>query len=84
MGAHQETPSQGAGSTQGGTTFLSRRCISSPFSDIITVMASNARRRAFWISDELWLTASAVAKQRGESLAEVLRESLRRYIRRNQ
>jgi len=29
----------------------------------------------------LWLTAVAVAKERGDSLAEVLREALRRYVR---
>jgi len=39
--------------------------------------------RAFRVPDDLWLTAVAVAKERGESLSEVLREALRRYVRRS-
>jgi hypothetical protein len=42
------------------------------------------QRRSFWISDDLWFTALDIAKRRGDSLAEVLRDALRRYIRRNQ
>lgn len=42
---------------------------------------AQARRRAFWVEDDLWLTAVAVAKARGESLSEVLREALRRYVK---
>jgi hypothetical protein len=36
------------------------------------------------VSDGLWLAAVAVAKARGDSISEVLRDALRRYIRRNQ
>lgn len=46
-------------------------------------MADGAKRRAFWVSDDLWFAASAKAKERGESLAEVLREALRLYVRRS-
>jgi hypothetical protein len=42
------------------------------------------QRRSFVVSDGLWLAAIEIAKQRGESLSEVLRDALRRYIRRNQ
>lgn len=41
------------------------------------------RPRAFRVSDDLWLNAIAVAKARGESLSEVLREALRRYVGRD-
>jgi metal-responsive CopG/Arc/MetJ family transcriptional regulator len=34
------------------------------------------------VSDELWLSAVALAKERGESLSEVIREALRRYVKR--
>jgi hypothetical protein len=37
-------------------------------------------RRTIRVSDDLWLTAVAVAEARGESLSEVLREALRRYV----
>lgn len=40
------------------------------------------RPRAFRVSDELWLAAVALAKERGESLSEVIREALRRYVKR--
>jgi hypothetical protein len=42
------------------------------------------QRRSFVVSDGLWLEAIAIAKRRGESLSEVLRDALRRYVRRNQ
>jgi hypothetical protein len=41
------------------------------------------RLRSFRVSDGVWLQAVEIAKQRGESLSEVLRDALRRYIRRN-
>jgi hypothetical protein len=44
---------------------------------------TDSRPRAFWVSDSLWLTAIDIAKKRGDSLSEVLRDCLRRYIRRN-
>jgi hypothetical protein len=42
------------------------------------------RLRSFRVSDGVWLQAVEIAKQRGESLSEVLRDALRRYVRRNQ
>jgi hypothetical protein len=44
-------------------------------------VSDDHRRRAFWVSDELWFAALAKAAERGESLAEVIREALRRYVR---
>jgi hypothetical protein len=42
------------------------------------------RLRSFRVPDGVWLQAVEIAKQRGESLSEVLRDALRRYVRRNQ
>jgi len=42
------------------------------------------RLRSFRVSDGVWLAAVEIAKRRDDSLSEVLRDALRRYIRRHQ
>jgi predicted transcriptional regulator len=39
--------------------------------------------RAIRVPDELWHAAQAVAAERNESLAKVIREALARYVARN-
>jgi len=40
--------------------------------------------RSFRVEDELWLAASEIAKERGESLsADVLRPALEQYVNEN-
>ena len=37
--------------------------------------------RALRVPDDLWLAAKAVAKERGETLSDVLRDALVEYVR---
>jgi predicted transcriptional regulator len=39
--------------------------------------------RAVRVEDELWNAAKAIAAERGESLSDVMRDALRRYVRRH-
>lgn len=39
-------------------------------------------QRAIRVPDDLWATAKAIAKARGETLSEVVREALVAYVRR--
>lgn len=38
--------------------------------------------RSFRVDPELWDAAVKLAKQRGETVGEILREALRRYVKR--
>lgn len=40
-------------------------------------------QRAIRVPDELWKSALAIAKERGESLSEVIRDALAEYVKRN-
>lgn len=46
-------------------------------------MARGTTLRNFRAPDSLWLRAKAVADQRGESLSDVIREALERYVKRH-
>ena len=39
--------------------------------------------RAFRIEDELWLEAVRIAGARGESVSEILRDALKRYVKKH-
>ena len=39
--------------------------------------------RTIRVEDELWDAAVAVAKERGESVSEILRAALKRYVKKN-
>jgi predicted transcriptional regulator len=39
--------------------------------------------RAVRVEDELWNEAKAIAAMRGDSLSDVMREALRRYVKRH-
>ena len=39
--------------------------------------------RAFRIDDELWLEAVRIASARGESVSEILRDALKRYVKKH-
>lgn len=39
--------------------------------------------RSFRIDDELWLEAVRVAAERGETVSDVIREALTRYVKRS-
>jgi antitoxin component of RelBE/YafQ-DinJ toxin-antitoxin module len=39
--------------------------------------------RSFRIDDELWLEAVKVAAERGETVSDVIREALTRYVKRS-
>jgi hypothetical protein len=41
---------------------------------------SGLRLHSFRVSDEIWNAAKERAQERGETLAEVLRDSLARYL----
>jgi hypothetical protein len=40
-------------------------------------------RRTVRVPDEVWLPAKAVAEERGESLSDVIRAGLERYVKRH-
>lgn len=40
-------------------------------------------QRSVRVGDEVWLPAKAIAESRGESLSEVIRAALERYVRRH-
>ena len=40
-------------------------------------------QRAIRVPDDLWRAAQAVAKERGETLSDVIREALGEYVRRH-
>lgn len=40
-------------------------------------------QRAIRVPDDLWRAAQAVAKERGETLSDVIREALAEYVRRH-
>ena len=40
--------------------------------------------RAFRIDDELWLEAVRIAGERGETVSEILRVALKRYVKEHQ
>jgi hypothetical protein len=42
------------------------------------------RRRAFHTTDDLWDRALAVAHRRGETLSQVIRAALVRYVKRHE
>jgi predicted transcriptional regulator len=39
--------------------------------------------RAVRVEDELWEAAKAIAAERGDSLSDIMRDALRRYVKRN-
>lgn len=39
--------------------------------------------RAVRVEDELWNAAKAIAAKRGDSLSDVMRDALRRYVKRH-
>lgn len=39
--------------------------------------------RTIRVEDELWEAAVALAKERGESVSEILRAALKRYVKKN-
>lgn len=41
-------------------------------------------KRSIRVADELWTRALTVARERGESLSDVLRRALERYVRHDQ
>jgi predicted transcriptional regulator len=44
----------------------------------------NMRRRAFQVHDDLWDRALAIAHRRGETLSQVIRAALVRYVKRHE
>jgi predicted HicB family RNase H-like nuclease len=47
-------------------------------------MPPGTKLRNFRIGDDLWNRAVAVAYSRGESLSEVVRKALERYVKRHE
>lgn len=46
-------------------------------------MSRGTAHRTIRIADELWSAARAVAAKRGDSLSDVIREALERYVQRH-
>jgi hypothetical protein len=46
-------------------------------------MPYGTKLRNFRAEDSLWLRAKAIADSRGESLSDVLRDALERYVKRH-
>lgn len=46
-------------------------------------MPAGTTLRSFRVSDGLWLSALAIARSRDESLSDVIRSALERYVKRH-
>lgn len=46
-------------------------------------MSKGTTRRTVRVDDELWLEAVRVATERGETVSDVIREALTRYVKRS-
>lgn len=46
-------------------------------------MSRGTPNRAIRVPDELWYAALAVAKERGETLSDVIRDRLNNYLKEN-
>jgi predicted transcriptional regulator len=42
------------------------------------------RHRTIRVPDDLWQHAQAIAKARGETLSDIIRDALRRYVKRHE
>jgi hypothetical protein len=54
---------------------------------LVSLMANQPRpgnpARAVRVEDELWDAAKAIAAERGEDLSAIMRDALRRYVKRH-